>query len=317
LRVCVTQALEAGAWKAFQATGWQLEQIIQPSRAQLAEILPRCDGLVSMLTDQLDAELLLSARGGPLKLIANHAVGYDNIDLATAHSLGILVSNTPGVLTAATAEFALTLMLNLLRRVNQGEQLVRTGNWKGWEPTQLLGSSLAGKNVGIVGAGRIGQALAKLVTLLGANVAYTSRSPKPEFEAELAAKYMSFEDLLKWSEILSLHLPGGASTRHLLNRQSLAIMQKGAYLINTGRGTSVDERALAEALQSGHLAGAALDVYEHEPLIHPDLLVCPHLILAPHLGSATIATRRAMAMTCLANLEAVFAGRPAPNQLKI
>lgn len=315
MRICVTQVLEAGAWEQFKATGWELKTLIQPSPAELQAALADSDALVSMLTDRLSAAILQAAQGGPLKIIANHAVGYDNIDVKAAQRQGIVVSNTPGVLTQATAEFALTLILNLLRRVAEGEALLRAGQWHGWEPTQLLGASLAGKKVGILGAGRIGQALGHLVYLLGAEVAYCARSPKPAFEAQTQAKQMRFESLLNWSEILSLHLPGGAATHHLLNAETLALLPKGAYLINTGRGNSIDEAALAAALQAGQLAGAALDVYEKEPQIHPALLSSPNALLLPHLGSATVATRRAMALTCLKNIQAVFAGQPAPNPI--
>jgi lactate dehydrogenase-like 2-hydroxyacid dehydrogenase len=322
----VTQVLEAGAWEQFKAMGWELNTLIQPSPNALKDALAKSDALVSMLTDRLSAEVLQAAQaakaakaseGGRLKIIANHAVGYDNIDVQAAHNQGIVVTNTPGVLTQATAEFALTLILNLLRRVSEGEALLRSGQWQGWEPTQLLGSSLAGKKVGILGAGRIGQALGQLVHLLGAKVAYCSRSPQPAFESQTQAKQLDFQSLLKWSEVLSLHLPGGADTFHLLNAETLAMLPKGAILINTGRGTSIDEVALAEALQSGHLGGAALDVYEKEPSVHPALLSCPNTLLLPHLGSATVSTRRAMALTCLQNIQAVFAGQPAPNQIPI
>lgn len=314
-RVCVTQVLEAGAWEQFKAMGWQLNTLIQPSPNALKDALAESDALVSMLTDRLSAEVLKAAEGGRLKIIANHAVGFDNIDVQAAHHQGIVVSNTPGVLTQATAEFALTLILNLLRRVSDGEALLRSGLWQGWEPTQLLGSSLAGKQVGILGAGRIGQALGQLVHLLGAKVAYCSRSPKPAFESQTQAQQMDFKELLRWSEVLSLHLPGGAATFHLLNAESLALLPQGALLINTGRGNSIDEVALAEALQSRHLGGAALDVYEKEPAVHPALVTSPNTLLLPHLGSATVATRRAMALTCLQNIQAVLAGQPAPNQI--
>jgi len=319
----VTQVLEAGAWEQFKAMGWELNTLIQPSPNALKDALAKSDALVSMLTDRLSAEVLQAAQaaqaseGGRLKIIANHAVGYDNIDVQAAHNQGIVVTNTPGVLTQATAEFALTLILNLLRRVSEGEALLRSGQWQGWEPTQLLGSCLAGKKVGILGAGRIGQALGQLVHLLGAKVAYCPRSPQPAFESLTQAKQLDFQSLLKWSEVLSLHLPGGADTFHLLNAETLAMLPKGAILINTGRGTSIDEVALAEALQSGHLGGAALDVYEKEPSVHPALLSCPNTLLLPHLGSATVSTRRAMALTCLQNIQAVFAGQPAPNQIPI
>lgn len=316
-RVCVTQVLEAGAWEQFKATGWKLQTLIQPSPSELKLALAQSDALVSMLTDRLGAEVLATTQGGRLKIIANHAVGYDNIDVQAAHNQGIVVSNTPGVLTQATAEFALTLILNLLRRVSEGEALLRSGQWQGWEPTQLLGSSLAGKKVGILGAGRIGQALGRLVQLLGAELAYCSRSPKPAFENQTQAQQMDFQSLLNWSEVLSLHLPGGAATHHLINAETLALLPKGALMINTGRGTSIDEAALAAALQSGHLGGAALDVYEKEPAVHPTLLTSPNTLLLPHLGSATVATRRAMALTCLQNIQAVLAGQPAPNQIPL
>lgn len=312
-RVLVTRTLEAGAWQAFQACGWDLELLEAPSAQQLVAAAKHCHGLVSMLTDRLDAAFFAAIQGSPLQIIAQHAVGVDNIDLAAARAAGIQVTNTPDVLTHATAEFALTLLLNLLRRVREGEILLRSGQWQGWEPTQLLGSSLRGKKVGVLGAGRIGQAFAGLAHALGAELAYYSRSRKPALESSTGARWMNFKELLAWSEVLSLHLPGGPETHHLLNAETLSYLPRGAMLINTGRGNSIDQQALIQALASGHLGGVALDVYEHEPHIPAELLAFPQALLLPHLGSATVETRRAMALTCLRNLQAVFAGQPPLN----
>ncbi len=314
--MAITRALERGAREHFQHTGWELVELEKPTPEALAEVLPGCDGVVSMLTDRFDASLFAHLRGSRLKLIANHAVGVDNIDLQAAAACGIQVSNTPGVLTEATAEFTLTLLLALLRRLGEGERLVRSGQWQGWEPTQLLGRSIRGLRVGILGAGRIGQAFGRMAHALGAQIAYSSRQPKPDFEQTCQAQRLALPELLSQSEALSLHLPGGPETHHLIDAYALNSLPQGALLINTGRGTSVDQTALIAALQSGQLGGAALDVYACEPSVPDALCALENVVLAPHLGSATVATRRAMALTCLRNLQAVFQGQPAPHQVR-
>lgn len=315
-RILISRELEAGAMAQFAASAevTLCEGLTAPA---LAEALQGQDALVSMLSDRLDAAFFEAVKGGTLKVIANHAVGYENIDLEAATAAGIWVCNTPDVLTEATAEMTLCLALALARRLTEGQQLARSGQWQGWAPTQLLGSSLVGATIGIVGAGRIGRAFAGLMQGFGPQVLYFNRSRKPEFEAT-GAEFCSLEHLLAAADLISLHLPGGQATHHLLNADRLALCKPTALLVNTGRGSCIDEAALVRALQAGQLAGAALDVYEFEPQISSVLLQLPNVVLSPHLGSATVATRRAMALTCLTNIQQALAGsRPAQalNQL--
>jgi glyoxylate reductase len=270
------------------------------------ELVDRVRGksaLVSMLTDQIDQRVIEAGRG--LKIIANVAVGYNNIDVGHARSRGIVVTNTPDVLTEAVAEFTWALILAITRRLSEGERQVRAGRWKGWAFDYLLGTGLRGKQIGIVGFGRIGQAVAAKAPSFGMHVACASRRP---VSAE-GVEPMSLDRLLHTSDVVSLHVPLTAETRHLIDQRALARMKRSAYLINTARGPIVDEAALAWALQQRLIAGAALDVYESEPAIHPDLLPLDNVILAPHLGSATSETRTAMADLAIQNVVAVLSGR--------
>jgi glyoxylate reductase len=240
-----------------------------------------------------------------LKVIANVAVGYNNIDVAYARSRGIVVTNTPDVLTESVADFTWALILAITRRVSEGERLLRRRAWKGWALDFMLGSELRGKQLGLVGGGRIARAVAARAPAFSMRVACSSRTPTdlPGVEA------VSLDRLLVTSDIVSLHVPLTPETRHLIDRKALARMKRSAYLINTARGPVVDEEALAWALQHHLLAGAALDVYENEPDIHPDLLDLENVLLVPHLGSATTETRTAMAALAIDNVLAVLAGR--------
>jgi glyoxylate reductase len=260
--------------------------------------------LVSMLTDTVDRAVI---DAGPLlKVIANVAVGYNNIDVAYARSRGIVVTNTPDVLTDAVADFTWALILAVTRRISEGERLVRRGAWTGWGFDQLLGSALAGKQLGVVGYGRIGRAVASRAPAFGMRVAYTSHRERPGDSGER----MPLERLLNTSDVVSLHVPLTPETTHLIDRLALTRMKRTAYLVNTARGPVIDEAALAWALRDGLIAGAALDVYEREPAIHPDLLALDTVLLSPHLGSATIETRTAMARLAADNVVAVLGGRP-------
>lgn len=261
--------------------------------------------LVCLLTDTIDRVVIDAAP--KLKIVANVAVGYNNIDIPYARSKGIAVTNTPDVLTESVADFTWALILAITRRVSEGERLVRSGEWKGWALDQLLGMELRGKQLGLVGVGRIGRAVAARAGAFGMKVAYASRRPVdlPGTEA------MSLDRLLVTSDVVSLHVPLTPETKHLLDKKSLARMKRSAYLINTARGPVIDEEALAWALQNHLLAGAALDVYEKEPAIHPDLLKLDNVLLAPHIGSATTETRTAMADLAVENVLAVLAGKPA------
>ena len=278
---------------------------------ELRRRIADADALVCLLTDGIDRLTIDSAPG--LKVIANVAVGYNNIDVAYARERGVVVTNTPDVLTDAVADFTWALILAVTRRLSEGERLLRRGAWTGWAFDQLLGSQLSGKQLGIVGFGRIGQAVAARASAFGLRVAYSSRRDvvMPERGRREPWERMSVDQLLNTSDIVSLHVPLSPETRHLIDRRALTRMRRSAFLINTARGPVVDEEALAWALARHLIAGAALDVYEREPTVHPGLLGLDNVVLAPHLGSATTETRTAMASLAADNVLAVFAGRPA------
>jgi len=243
--------------------------------------------------------------------VANCAVGTDNVDLAAAARLGIAVTNTPDVLTEATADLAWALILGVARRVGEGDRMVRRGRFKGWAPDLLLGMDLRGRTLGIVGMGRIGKAVARRAPAFGMRVVYTDvRRLGESSEAALGARPLPLDELLAAADVVSLHCPLTEGNRHLLNRDRLTAMKLGAILVNTGRGPLVDEAALVECLRAGHLAGAGLDVYEQEPALAPGLADCPNTLLLPHVGSAGAETRAAMARTAVAEALAVLEGRP-------
>ena len=273
--------------------------------AQLRRSVVDADALVSMVTDAVDRSLLDA--GPKLKIVANVAVGYNNIDVEYARSRGIVVTNTPGVLTETVADFTWAMILAVTRRVSEGERLIRRGAWEGFAFDFMLGSDLRGKQLGIVGLGRIGRAVATRASVFGMQVAYSVRQEVDPPEAGS----LSLDRLLNTSDIVSLHVPLTSETHHLIDKRALVRMKRSAYLVNTSRGPVVDEAALAWALQEHLIAGAALDVYEHEPKINPDLLALENALLVPHLGSATMETRTAMAELAVDNVLAVLAGRPA------
>jgi glyoxylate reductase len=273
--------------------------------AELRQRVADKDALVCLLTDSIDARVIDAAPA--LKVIANVAVGYNNIDVAYARSRSIVVTNTPDVLTESVADFTWALILAITRRVSEGERLVRRGEWKGWALDFMLGSELRGKQLGLVGLGRIGRAVAARAPVFGMRVAYASRRA-----GDIAgAEQMSLDRLLNTSDVVSLHLPLTTETRHLIDKKTIARMKRSAYLVNTARGAIVDEAALAWAMQQRLLAGAALDVYENEPQVHADLLQLENVLLVPHLGSGTTETRTAMADLAVENVLAVLADRPA------
>jgi glyoxylate reductase len=261
------------------------------------------DALVCLLTDAIDRTVIDAAPS--LKVVANVAVGYNNVDVAYARSRRIVVTNTPDVLTESVADFTWALILAVTRRLSEGERLVRRGEWKGWALDFMLGTELRGKQLGLVGVGRIGRAVAARAPAFGMKVAYTSRR-----ELDLpGADPMSLDRLLLTSDVLSLHVPLTPETRHLIDKRALTRMKRSAYLVNTARGPVVDEEALAWALRQHLLAGAALDVYENEPVVHPDLVGLENVLLVPHLASGTTETRTAMADLAVENVLAVLAGR--------
>ena len=278
----------------------------------LREGLSEAVAAIVTLTDRIDATTLDSARD--LKILANYAVGYNNIDLDAARRRRIAVTNTPDVLTDATADLTWALLLAAARRVVEGDRLVRSGEWTGWTPTQLLGTAVAGNTVGIVGMGRIGQAVARRAAGFQMQVNYHSHR-RVDAPPGAQWQYRSLPELLRESDIVTIHVPLTPETQHLISAKELALMRPTAILINTARGPIVDESALVAAMKNGTIAGAGLDVFEDEPKIHPDLASMHQVVLLPHLGSATLAARVEMGMICLKNIEAILAGRPAPNRV--
>ena len=282
----------------------------QPGALPAEELKARLadkDGLISVVTDKVTAEVLDAAP--QLKVVSNIAVGYDNIDVPAAKARGIVVTNTPDVLNEAVAELTWGLIFAITRRLVEGDRLIRRGAWKGWALDFMLGSDLRGKQLGVIGFGRIGQAVAARAGAFGMHVAYTSRSAAVGITSGLA-EAMTLDRLLTTSDIVSLHVPLTPETEHLIDKRALTRMKRSAYLINTARGPVVDEAALAWALRHHLLAGAALDVYEHEPAVYPDLLSLENVLLVPHLASGTTETRTAMADLAADNVLAVLAGRP-------
>lgn len=275
------------------------------SRGELRARIVGKDAVVCLLTESIDASVIDA--GSTLKIIANVAVGFNNIDAVHARSRGIIVTNTPDVLTESVADFTWALILAITRRLSEGERLVRRGDWKGWALDFMLGTELRGKQLGLVGFGRIAHAVAARAPMFGMRVACTSRSASdvPNVES------MSFDRLLNTSDVVSLHVPLTAQTRHLIDKKAFSRMKRSAYLINTARGPVVDEESLAWALKEHLIAGAAIDVYENEPAVHPDLLPLDNALLIPHLGSGTTETRTAMADLAAENVVAVLSGRAA------
>lgn len=276
---------------------------------QLKAAMGEYDALCPTVTDKLTSEILTP--GSRVRMIANFGAGFEHVDLDAAKAAGISVSNTPDVLTEATAEIALLLILMTSRRASEAERGLRDGRWNGWKPTQFLGQSLSGKTLGLAGFGRIGQATAhKAKTALGMEIAYHSRNRvAPEIEAQLGARYVdSLDALAAESDVLSLHTPGGDATRHMVDARLLGRMKPTAILINTARGSVVNEVDLAAALKAGTIWAAGLDVYEREPQVHPDLLPLDNAVLLPHLGSATRETRDNMGLRAAYNLDRFFAG---------
>lgn len=275
--------------------------------AALAQAMRDHDALCPTVTDRVTRDVLLT-QGCRARIVANYGAGVDHIDLAAAQEAGLPVTNTPDVLTEATADIAMTLMLMAMRRAGEGERELRSGAWTGWRPTHLVGQSLDGKLLGLVGFGRIARAVAKRAQAFGMRIAYHSRRPADDMPAD--AYYADLGALAEQADILSLHAPGGADTRHMVDAALLARMPRHAALVNTGRGSLIDEAALAQALEQRRIAAAGLDVYEGEPQVHPGLITLPNVVLLPHLGSATIEARTAMGMKVADNLDRFFAGEP-------
>lgn len=314
-KVVVTGKIPAGGLARLKAehdvTAWESDEAI--SRAELLQMVVGADAIVSLLTEKIDGELL-DAAGAQLKSVSNVAVGYNNIDVPACEQRGVLVTNTPGVLTEATADIAMSLILMVTRRLGEGERVIRAQEPWQWGMSYMLGMGIQGRQLGIVGMGQIGIATARRAKSFGMEIAYTRRSPlEADVVKELDAKYMSMDELIESSDVLSLHCPYSPATHHLMSENQFARMKPTAYLINTARGPIVDEQALVDALNAGQLAGVGLDVFEHEPKVNPGLLGLDNAVLIPHLGSATVETRAAMADIAATNALAILAGKSAPN----
>ncbi len=282
-------------------------------RQALLEGVRGADALLCILTERIDDEVL-DAAGPQLKIVANYAVGYNNIDVAAATARRIPVSNTPGVLTETTADLAWTLLMAAARRIGQGERYLRAGEWKGWGPMQLLGQDIHGATLGIYGMGRIGQAMAERARGFRMRVIYTDVEPLPaEQEQALGATFVDMPGLLAQSDFISIHCPLTPGTTHAFGTPQFAAMKRSAVLVNTARGPVIDEAALAEALKSGEIFAAGLDVFECEPAIHPGLLACENAVIIPHLGSASFETRSRMAEIAASNVVARLQGKTPPT----
>jgi glyoxylate reductase len=280
-------------------------------RAALLEAVAGADGFLSMITDAVDAELM--DRAPRLRVVSNMAVGYNNIDVAAATERGIVVTNTPGILTEATAELAFALILASARRVVDLDRRTRAGEWTCWAPMLFLSREVSGKTLGVVGLGRIGRAVARRAKAFGMKVLYHNRARLDDSEERnLGVEYAEFDGLLKRADFVSMHVPLSGETRHLIGRRELGLMKPTAYLVNTSRGPVVDEAALVEALRAKRIEGAGLDVYENEPILAPGLTSLGNVVLMPHVGSATVETRMKMARMAAENLLAGLRGeRPA------
>src|ERR671917_1635649 len=283
-----------------------------PERGELLEAVRGVAGILPTVTEKLDAEVM-DAAGDGLKVIANMAVGYDNIDVEAATERGVVVTNTPEVLNETTADTAFMLLLAAARRLGEGERMVRAGRWGAWGPKMLLGPDVWGKKLGILGFGRIGQAVARRAKGFDMEILYAGRSRKEEAEKEFEAQYLDLNELLRQSDFVSIHTPLTEETTHLIGAEELEKMKTQAVLVNTSRGPLVDEAALADALEQGRIFAAGLDVYEEEPEVHPKLLELENVVLAPHIGSASIETRDKMAATAGEDLRAVLRGEQPEN----
>ncbi|MDP1710727.1 MAG: D-glycerate dehydrogenase [candidate division WWE3 bacterium] len=313
--------------KGVDFSVWEEDRVIP--REVLLERVKGVDAVLSLLTDKIDGEVMDAAgipspdaegrgpdpKASGLKIVSNYAVGFDNVDVPAATQRKIYVTNTPGVLTEAVAEHTFALLLAAARRIPESDQFIRAGKYKGWGPLLLLGTEVKDKVLGIVGLGRIGSRVAEMANKgMGMKIIYHDPKQDPEFEKEFSAVYKAnLDDLLKEADFVSIHVPLLPSTRHLINADKLKLMKKTAYLINTSRGPIVDEAALVEALKSGTIAGAALDVFENEPNLAPGLAELPNLVLTPHTASATFEARGAMAVLAAQAILDVLAGKPPQN----
>lgn len=317
-RVLITRSFPGPGIDLLRQEGYDVDLFDQDTIIPRAELLSRVkgvDALLCLLTDRIDDEVMAAA-GPQLKVIANYAVGFDNIDLVAAKKRGIPVTNTPvPEMSESVAEHTIALMLAVTRRIAEGDAFTRAEKYTGWSPTLMLGTDMRGKTLGIIGAGRIGTRVAEIARLgFGMSLVYTSRKPDPELSDRLQAPFLPLDQLLQRADVISIHVPLLPETRHLISTEQFSLMKKDAYLINTSRGPVVDEKALLRALRTKRIAGAALDVYEAEPAIDADpsdaleLKTMPNVVLTPHIASASVQTREAMGRLAVANIVAVLSG---------
>jgi lactate dehydrogenase-like 2-hydroxyacid dehydrogenase len=310
-RVLVTRRLTAGGTDPLRDAGHEIvrrDDDVPLSADELATQAAECDGVVCLLTDRIDADVLQAGHDGRLRVVANAAVGYDNIDVATAHALGITVCNTPGVLDATTADLAFLLILAATRGATEAEDDLRHGRWDGWGFNRHLAHDVHDATLGLVGYGRIARAVAQRAAGFDMEVLHTTRT-----DTGLSGYVATLDELLSRADIVSLHVPLTESTHHLIGAAELALMKPTAVLVNTARGPVIDEDALVDALLAGTIFGAGLDVFEGEPILNPRLLEAPRITVLPHIGSATVATRTAMARLACQGVVDVLAGRTPPN----
>lgn len=315
----MTRRIPARAEEMLRSAGYGVtvstkEGVLTREELKTALAEKKYDAVVSLLTDTIDADMI-AGMPESVKIIANYAVGYNNIDVAKAHTRGIVVTNTPEVLTATVAEHTVALLLAVASRIAEGDRFIREGKFVGWEPMLLLGTDIKGKTLGLVGAGRIGSEVAGILHKgFGMNVVYYDMKKNEALEALCGAKYCAtYEEVLAQADVVSIHVPLLPATHHLVNAERLALMKKTAILINTSRGPVVDEIALVSALRAGTIRGAGLDVFEFEPKVTQELLTLPNVVVNPHLASATEETRTKMAEMVAGNIIEVLEGRTAPN----
>lgn len=317
--IFITRKIPKVGLEALKAAGhrvsvWAEDRVIPHN--ELLKRVKGCDAIVSMLTDRIGNDVL-EAAGPHLKLVANFAAGFDNLDLAALRRRGILATNLPGASSEAVAEHTFALMMAVAKRIVEDDRLVRKHAYRGWAPMYMLGTELGGKTLGIIGTGRIGSATAKRAVLgLGMKLVYHDPVRNEELDRSYGAVNLSLDELLKTADVVSLHVPLTQETRHLINAKRLMLMKKTALLINTSRGPVIDEAALAKSLKAKRIAGAGLDVFEHEPKVHPILLKLQNVVLTPHTGSATVEARDAMALMCAKSVNEALAGRVPETAIK-
>lgn len=317
-KVFVTRKIHESGLKILKDQGYQVK--VSPhdrvlSKKEIIKNVVGVDAILSLLTDKIDDDILKAA-GPNLKIVSNYAVGFDNLDVAAAKKRGVMLSNTPDGSTASVADFTIILMLALDRRIIEADKFVRAGKFKGWAPFLFVGGCLEEKTLGIVGVGRIGSAVAARAVAFGLKIVYNSVVRDIEFENKYNAQFLTLPELLKQSDIVTLHVPLLPSTRHLIGKKEFGLMKKTAFLINTARGPVVDEKALVNVLKKKQIAGAAIDVYEFEPKLVSGLSKLHNVVLTPHIASSTIETRKIMSELAAKNIIAALSGQTPPNLLK-